>query len=176
MASRRTRRTRRQRQASGPAIQAPLAPSVTALPKRDLPELDILLDTPAPQESPCRGSQYAKPPHANDGFSIFDEDDEVYNTAESRPQALGPPTGRRASVRVSGRTRVEIDDDNELITASDDLEEESLDTSDDEGPVSKYNVKVPFVDKDGITQIGPQPKEPAVYVGWIDAYDAPGLD
>lgn len=104
--------------------------------------------------------------------SVFDEEElEVpKTTVKSRPQAIDPPTGRRASARLSGRTRVEIDDDQEFTT--DDLEEECLDVSDNEGPATKYNVKVPFVDKDGLTRIGPQPKQPAVYVGWAPRAEA----
>ncbi|KAL7952811.1 hypothetical protein V8C34DRAFT_318727 [Trichoderma compactum] len=82
-------------------------------------------------------------------------------TAKSRTQVIGPPTGRRVSVRLSGRTSVEFDDDQK--SKPDDLEEELLDTSDDEGPATKSNVKVPLIDKDGLTRIGPQPKQPAVY-------------
>ncbi|KAF3054687.1 hypothetical protein CFAM422_013336 [Trichoderma lentiforme] len=183
-----SRQTRRQTRASVPAVEAPLTPAVTAPPKRHLPELDVLLDTPAPKKARAedpktpslptpttvqrRSSRLSGRPNVDYSVSsvVDEEEPEVpKTTAKSRPQAIGPPTGRRASARLSGRTRVEVDDQ-EFTT--DDLEEDCLDVSDDEGQATKHNVKVPFVDKDGLTRIGPQPKQPAVYVGWAPRAEA----
>ncbi|KAL6794264.1 hypothetical protein J3E68DRAFT_450898 [Trichoderma sp. SZMC 28012] len=182
-----SRQTRRQTRASVPAVEAPLTPAVTAPPKRHLPELEVLRDTPAPKKAraedpktPClptptavqrRSSRLSGRPNVDYLVSsvVDEEEPEVPKTsAKSKPKAI-PPTGRRASARLSGRTRVEVDDQEFTI---DDLEEDCLDVSDDEGPATNRNVKVPFVDKDGLTRIGPQPKQPAVYVGWAPRAEA----
>ncbi|KAL6837142.1 hypothetical protein V8C40DRAFT_260170 [Trichoderma camerunense] len=187
-----SRQTRRQTRASVPAVEAPLTPAVTAPPKRHLPELEVLRDTPAPKKARAedpktpslptptavqrRSSRLSGRPNVDYSVSsVLDEEEPEVpkTTAKSRPQAIGPPTGpptgRRASARLSGRTRVEVDDEEFTI---DDLEEECLDVSDDEGPATKHDVKVPFVDKDGLTRIGPQPQQPAVYVGWAPRAEA----
>lgn len=78
------------------------------------------------------------------------------------------------------------DEEPESDQEFDDLEERLLDNdsdtedlpSDESAPVTerlpfaKTTVLVPFVDENGLTRIGTQPKKPAVYIGWAPRVDA----